>query len=253
MALPLAPSIRLVYGQVWLLRQALLRLSAIWFFLALVGLLLTGQADMMNVSLDGSLQRTLGSILHLFAVLAAWYCAHRYLLAPTQKVDYLPSPRQGRFVATQLGLILGLSLVAGLIIAPLSLAAMPALDANLPPEELQAAANEASRKFAPLVFAVMLWLFSRLMLGAPFMVRDVPQALRRSWRATKGHWLRLLALQVAVLVPMIAGSALALALGKIIPLLGMLCSTVGLFISLMLYTQLAENEFAILTKEPPHV
>lgn len=249
----LKPELIGVYGHVWHVRKPLFRLSVVWLGLAMLGLYITGRADMVSVSLDGSLSQTLGSLIHLFAVLAGWYCAHRFLLDPRQKVDYLPSPLQAKFIGTQALLIISLSLVTGLILAPFTLLFMPPLDATLPPEQIQAQAAAASRQFAPLVFALMLWLFSRLILVAPLLVRDAPQAVRASWRATKGHWLRLFALQMGVLLPMIVGSLVALALAKVLPVFGMFFSTVGLFISLLLYTQLAETEFKALLKETSHV
>ena len=92
-----------------------------------------------------------------------------------------------------------------------------------------------------------LTLVREMFAGYSSIVRDEKQALRRSWRATRGHTIRLFLLQLGCIIPALLGALLAALLGFIYPL-AVVISTAGLFVSLLAYTQMAETEYAALVR-----
>ena len=229
------------YRAVWRLRAPLLRLTFLWFVFAVVGKVISGDHNFVVGQTTLSWQGYVGALVQLFSILAAWYCAHRYMLDPTAKVDFLPSPLQLRFIRTQVMNLLLVCVGAALLMTPLVV--WLALTYSLaPPEVQQGWINRLS--YGALPFVVLL--FGRLILMAPLLVRDAVGTARSSWRLTRGHTLRLFMLQLAVLAPMVLAGGVGMvapinhwAVSFLIDFIGI----AGAFVSLLLLTQLAEDEY----------
>ena len=226
-------TVKSLYLRVWQQQGLLLRASWMWLLVAYVGQVLAGPSAAADLSVVSPLQ-IIGLLLHVFAVLAAWYCAHRAMIDSSQP-EWKPGTRQLRFVGTQVVNVLALALLASVLLTPLVVwlsLRMP----DLQREEIMRHANTINW----LAFPFILWLFGRLLLVAPMMARGEKTASRRSWRLTKGHGGRLFALQLAALLPCVAGAAASLPLP---PVVGAAVNLAGIVYSLWLYTQLGEDEY----------
>lgn len=223
----------------------LVKVSLVWFSITALGVAMTGVPSLLERPTVMTPLALAGSVIYLFGVLAGWYSTHRFLVNPQQAAEYIPSNRQLRFMITQVVIILFMSMAAAILILPLAMNHMPAYDNYMTFEQAQAQARAASTPYMPVVMLFMVLLFSRLLLVAPLIVRDEKQALRRSWRATRGQTIRLFLLQLGCIIPAALGGLLAGLLSFVFPL-AVVLSTAGLFVSLLAYTQLAETEYAAL-------
>jgi hypothetical protein len=220
----------------------LAKISLLWVVITAAGLALTGSADFFSTPPLPSPTALAGQVVYLFGVLAGWYTAHRYLLDPSRPAEFIPSNRQLRFIGTQVIILLGLSVAAALLLSPLAFMSMPSMDTYLTQAQAQLAAQQAAKPYMPLATFITVLVFSRLLLVAPYIVRDHKQAVRRSWRSTKGHTVRLFLLQIGCLVPVVLATVIARLVDFLYPV-AVIISTVGLFICLLAYTQLAETEY----------
>lgn len=229
---------RKLYQQAW----PLLQVSAIWLVLALMGQLMSGMGNMMTPE---SVPPTAlpGAIVHVLALLIGWYSAHRYMINPAAGVRLVPAPAVLRFIGVQVLVVALLTLVVLIPLIPLMIAAMPALDAQLSDAELRQATDAATRPYLPLFYIGTIWLFGRLLLVAPMLVRDQARPMRQSWRKTKGHMIRLFVLQLGVMAPVWVGAELARLLLPV-HVLSVLVGLVGVYLTVLAYTQLAEDEYA---------
>ena len=217
---------------VWQDRRNLFLVVLPWLALAFIGQLFIGANE--DLSTVGPLALC-GIALRVVALLMAWYCAHSYMIQPTDSPGFLFSPRQGVFIFWQLVYLVVLVLVAILAAVPVIIVAN-LLYPTLSQDEIQHYASLLSYA----VFPVCLWLFGRVILAAPLLVRGERNAAHRSWRATKGLGGRMFVLQLFCLVPAVLGTLLLHTLPFF--LIGGLCSIIGMTGSFVLYSRFAEDE-----------
>lgn len=248
-----------MYRDVWNVRYPLARILLFWYVLAAVTQLASGTYD-AGLGAADSLDALSGTaiiaqILHLLTILLGWYAAHRYMMNPEPPQSYLPEFLMGggnnrslQFIAGQVAnmfLLLALSL---LVLLPLTVyLAMNAV--NITEQEAQHAQDNISLLFFPL--AVLF--FSRLLLVAPMSARGEAQSVRRSWRITRGHFIRLTILQLSCMLPLFvagAGAWLFIKLGSnpVTLLVSALVGAAAALFSIVLYARLAEDEYAKLVR-----
>ena len=217
----------------------LMKAIAPWFALAVLVHGFTGGVGSKAVQSGAMpLDQMLGSIIALFAALMGWYGAHRCIYHGVQGADFIPGPRQAKFIWAQLLNLLGMIVVATGVLVPLAVAASISMP-DLPAADIQRFAN----RIAMLAFPIMLILFSRLLLMAPLMIRDLPKPFTTSCNLTKGHVLELTMLQVLSLAPLVITQPLAWMLSDISAWATVIITEIGGFASILLYTQLAEDEY----------
>ena len=203
-----------------------------WLAMAYLGQLLVGiEGDLQSLSA----WQVFGICIRILGVMMAWYCAHSYMITPTDNPGFFFAKRQGSFVFWQIVNIAVIVIVAICVLIPVSIGlsfVMP----NLSQDEVMRYANWLSYAVAPII----LWLFGRLLLAAPLLVRGEPKASRRSWNATRGRGWRLFFLQLVCLIPAILGTILF----HLIPIemIGGAFSVAGMIASIVLYSRLAEDE-----------
>lgn len=217
----------------------LMKAIAPWFVLAVVGHGLTGGVETSAVQSGAMpLDKMLGSIIALLAAFMGWYGAHRCIYHGVQGGDFIPGPRQAKFIWAQLLNLLGMIVVAIGVLLPLAIAAAVSMP-DLPEADIQRFAN----RIAMLAFPIMLILFSRLLLMAPLMIRDLPKPFTTSCNLTKGHVLELTLLQILSLAPLLITQPLAGMLSGVSLWGAVIITEIGGFASILLYTQLAEDEY----------
>lgn len=232
-----------VYARTFAGFGSLARVSALWFVLAVIGEILRRSGE----SAAGgavSVLALMGMLLHLIAALSGWYFAHCSLYKPKEKTTLLPTLTQFRFIGVQTLNVIFLGIIGGGIVGLLGLFWIHDISLQTQ-EEIQNSAQSASFLGLPFV----LLIFGRLLLMAPLMVRNQKQSFRVSWKATKGRTLRLFMLQLGCLIPTGGTEAVAALLRSfaaplIVPAI---VSVIGVFLSLWLYTRLAEDEYARFT------
>lgn len=214
----------------------LLRATAPFFIAALIGQMMTGFHHGHVQEAMFKLLPMLGSVLHLLATLLGWYAAHKVLISG-QGIRNMPGRSEGRFIAVSLFNLLALTAVALIVLMPVAVVLGIKYD-TLPEEEIVYYSNQIA-KLAPLI---MIFIFSRLILSAPMLVRNQPHPNAESWRLTKGHVWRLFWLQLACTLPMAVGSLLAW-LVQAVMVLPVILLVAGTFLTIMLYARLAEDEY----------
>lgn len=232
-----------VYARTFAGFSSLARVSALWFVLAVIGEVLRRSGE--NAAGGAvSVLALMGMLLHLVATLSGWYFAHCSLYQPKEKTSLLPTLTQFRFIGVQTLNVIILAVIGGGIVGILGLFWIHDIGLQTE-EEIQSSAQSASFLGLPFV----LLIFGRLLLMAPLMVRNQKQSFRVSWKATKGRTLRLFMLQLGCLIPTGGTESIAALLRTFeVPLVvSAVVSVTGVFLSLWLYTRLAEDEYARVT------
>jgi len=242
-----------VYGSIARQRHEFARSVLFWVIAALVGNLLVlhftpAKADVLNTPAE-SIIVFMGHVVSAYAVLAGWYSAHRYLIMGRLPESRLPMGLRNdgkafEFVIAQVRNMLLLVLISLVFIAP-SAAYFGYHSLDMTPEH----ARRIQEFLTFMALPLMLFFFSRLLLVAPMAARGQEEAVRRSWRATKGHALRINVLQIACLLPGIVLAAplhwlRAQEAGGHLGVLAAVIAVLGTFYSLVLFVQLAENEYS---------
>lgn len=218
-----------------------------WFFAAAItGFLATHLMPAPGVNDAGrAVLAFILSAMNAYAILIGWYCVHRYFITGNIPATRLPiglrkDMKAFEFVLGQVRNVILLSIISLAFLGPVTVYyAMHSLE--MTPEEVMKTQQDITRMAVPII----LVFFARLLLVAPSAARGELQSVARSWRATKGHFIRLNLLQFACIAP----AAVATGLGALLLPYGLqavssLIVTAGAFFSLMLYARLAEDEYA---------
>lgn len=215
-----------------------------WYLVAVAGQVATGHYEYGAVGVARITPFTYAVVLvHTVAILLAWNVMHRYLIAGGA-ADAIQQFRTAlAFALAQIRNLIVLMLISLIVIIPLAFLFMDEA-LSMSPEDAERFNMQLSLTSLP----VIVLFFARLLLVAPLAARNEEQPVRRSWRATRGHFIRINILQIGCLLPLVAVSLLADGLGQLsdgwpVIVVSALLTSAGALYSLMLYTQLAEDEY----------
>lgn len=240
-----------VYSRVTHEKAMLFLVLRFWLVAALIGALIVGfmQLSLTAEQKPGALIfMYFGHVVAAYAILIGWYSMHRYRITGQLPASMNPrglvrDMKAFEFVIAQVRNVLLLTIISLAFLIPLTIYMAFNAPPDITPEQVQATQNQISLVALPL----MAIFFSRALLVAPLAARGEEEAVRRSWRATRGHFLRLNLLQLFCLAPAFLGAGFSHTFTQMqtpaTTVIGMLCDVAGAFISLALYVELAEQEY----------
>lgn len=236
--------IKHTYNNVSVLLKGICRVIWPWYLLAVAGQIATGRYEYGAVGTTGMTPFIYGAVLvHTLGVLLAWNAMHRYMIAGGATDDIRQLRTALAFTLAQLRNLAVLMLISLIVIIPLAFLFLDEA-LSMSPEETDRLNMQLSLVSLPII----VLFFARLLLVAPLAARNEEQPVRRSWRATRGHFIRINILQIGCLLPLVVVSLLADGLGALdsgwsVVLICAFLTSAGALYSLMLYTQLAEDEY----------
>ncbi len=223
---------------------------AFWFLAAVFGswLAVTNTPATPEAATTGqTIVVFLGHVINGYALLIGWYTAHRYLITGTMPESRLPvgiakDMKAFEFVIAQVRNILLLTFISLLFLGPVTVYFATQM-INPETEDVL----RIQRNIALVALPIFVIFFSRLLLVAPLAARGELQAVSRSWRLTKGHFIRINILQLGLILPAVVtgllGRWLQLQGSSVLVLVGAIIITLGGLFSIALYAQLAEDEY----------
>jgi len=249
--------VRMIYGRVAAHAGAMAESVRFWFALAFAsGMLAVFMQRAVAAGQTGKVDVLMyvGHALLAYALLMAWYTLHRYLITKEQPPSASPQglvsdSKAFEFVMAQVRNTVLLVLLSLVFLSPLTFY----IAFNAPYAISQEEVVETQRRITLVAVPLIVIFFARLLLVAPFAARGIEEAVRRSWRATRGHFLRINGLQLFCLLPAILGSTLAYGLGLLgrpeALVVGVVLDVAGTMASLALFAELAEQEYAKLVTD----